>query len=251
MLVASSSLENSQGQPHTDIAMLVGHHAAAFAAKRIAPRVSLGTLLAASLFPDLLVFVDQLVGIEHARNAPGITAFSSLDGYDVAISHSLATSVLWSVLLGLVYLWWRRDSRGSAVVAAVVFSHWVLDLVSHRPELPVAPRIHRYLGLGLWNSIPMTFVVEGALWVLGVATYLGATRSTDRRGSLGLVALIAVPTMAWLRTPFTSLPAGDFTAAVLIALLVIHAGLCLLGYWIDGHRPICTEPATQSVTRSH
>jgi hypothetical protein len=66
--------------------MLVGHFAAGFAAKRIASRVSLGTLQTAALFPDLLVFVDQLVGIEHARTTPGITAFSSLDGYDVAIS---------------------------------------------------------------------------------------------------------------------------------------------------------------------
>jgi len=223
--------------------MLVGHFAAGFAAKRIAPRVSLGTLQTAALFPDLLVFVDQLVGIEHARTTPGITAFSSLDGYDVAISHSLATSVLWSVLLGLAYLRWRRDPRGSAVVAAVVFSHWVLDFVSHRPELPLAPGVHWYLGLGLWNSIPMTFVVEGALWVLCIAIYVRATQSTGRRGSIGLVALIGVPTVAWIRTPFGSLPAGDFTAAVLIALLVIQSGLCLLAHWIDGHRPVRAELA--------
>ena len=222
--------------------MLVGHHAAAFAAKRIAPRVSLGTLLGASLFPDLMVFVDQLVGIEHARNTPGITAFSSLDGYDVAISHSLATSVIWSVLLGLAYLWWRRDSRGSAVVAAVVFSHWLLDFVSHRPELPLAPGVHWYLGLGLWNSIPMTFVVEGALWVLCIAIYLRTTRSNDPRGTIGLVALVAVPTAAWIWTPFGSMPTGDFAASVLIALLVIQAGLCLLGHWVDVHRAVRAEP---------
>ena len=71
--------------------MLVGHHAVGFAAKRVAPGVSLGTLQLASVFLDLIVFVDQLVGIEHARVTPGITAFSALDGYDVAISHSLVT----------------------------------------------------------------------------------------------------------------------------------------------------------------
>jgi membrane-bound metal-dependent hydrolase YbcI (DUF457 family) len=228
--------------------MLVGHHAAAYAAKRIAPRVSLGTLLAASLFPDLLVSVDQLAGIEHARSTPGITAFSSLDAYDVAISHSLATSVMWAVLLGLAYLWWRRDPRGSAVVAAVVFSHWVLDVVSHRPELPLAPGVHWYLGLGLWNSIPMTFVVEGTLWVLCIAIYVRATRSTGRYGSIGLVVLIGVPTGAWIGTPIGSLPPGQLNAAVLIALLVIQTGLCVLAHWIDGHRPGRAEPRRSDAT---
>ena len=71
--------------------MLVGHHAVGFAAKWVAPGVSLGTLQLASVFLDLIVFVDQLVGIEHARVTPGITAFSALDGYDVAIGHSLVT----------------------------------------------------------------------------------------------------------------------------------------------------------------
>lgn len=79
--------------------MLVGHHAVGFAAKRAAPRVSLGTLQVACVFPDLLVFVNQLIGLEHARITPGITAFSGLDGYDVAISHSLATSVAWAAFL--------------------------------------------------------------------------------------------------------------------------------------------------------
>jgi hypothetical protein len=216
--------------------MLVGHHAAAYAAKRIAPQVSLGMLLAASLFPDLLVFVDQLTGIEHARNTPGITAFSSLDGFDVAISHSLATDILWSIVAGVAYFWWRRDGRASTVIGAMVFSHWVLDVVSHRPELPLAPGVHQYLGLGLWNSVPMTFLIEGALWVGSIVVYMRATRATSRGGTLGLMPLIAIPTLAWVRTPFMSLPEGDFTASLLIALLAVQSGLCALAAWVDRRR---------------
>ena len=107
--------------------MLVGHHAVGLGAKRFAPLVSLGTLQVACLFPDLLNFVDQIAGIEHARITPGITAFSALDGYDIAISHSLLTDVVWSGVFALGYFWWRRDLRGSTVLFAAVFSHWVLS----------------------------------------------------------------------------------------------------------------------------
>ena len=128
--------------------MLVGHHAVGFGAKWAAPHVSLGTLQVACVFPDLLVFVNQLIGLEHARITPGITAFSGLDGYDIAISHSLATSVVWAGLFALVYFSWRRDGRGAAVLSAVVFSHWVLDFISHRPEMPLIPGGATYVGLG-------------------------------------------------------------------------------------------------------
>jgi membrane-bound metal-dependent hydrolase YbcI (DUF457 family) len=221
--------------------MLVGHHAVAYVAKRITPRVSLGTLLAAAMFSDLLVSVDQLAGVEHARSTPGIAAFSSLDGYDIAISHSLATSAFWSLLVGFAYFWWCRSQRGAIVVGAAVFSHWVLDVVSHRPELPLAPGIPVFLGFGLWNSVPMTFAVEGTLWLWSIALYVTATRPTSRGGAIGLVPLIGIPTIGWITTPFMSFGAGDFTAGVLIALLVVQAGLCVLATWVDRRRSCHVE----------
>src|SRR5262249_22927591 len=164
------------------------------------------------IFLDLIVFFDQLAGIEHARVTPGITAFSSLDGYDVAISHSLVTAILWSAIFALVYFWLRRAVRSSLVLFGVVFSHWVLDWVSHRPEIPLAPGFHQYLGLGLWNSIAATFVVEGALWILGIVMYLRMTRPNSGFGIYGLVTFIGVLTIAWVMTPIRSMPAGDFSS---------------------------------------
>ena len=216
--------------------MLVGHHAVGFAAKPLAPRVSLASLQMACVFPDLLTFALQLVGIEHARVTPGITAFSSLDGYAIAISHSLATNVLWAAVFAGVYFWWRRDLRGAYVLSGVVFSHWVLDFISHRPELPLVPGIDRYVGLGLWDSIPLTFVVEGALWLIGILIYLRATKPTSRAGTFGLYVFIGFLTLAWIRTPFAPQPPGDFSAIALLALLAVYSGLFAIAYWIDVHR---------------
>ena len=218
--------------------MLVGHHAVGFAAKSLAPRVSLGTLQVACVFPDLLTFALQLAGVEHARVVPGITAFSPLDGYEIAISHSLATNVLWAVIFAGAYFGWCRNLRGACVLSGVVFSHWVLDFISHRPELPLVPGVHWYVGLGLWNSIPLTFVVEGALWLIGILVYVRATKPTSRPGTFGLYALIGLLTLAWVRTPFAPPPPGDFSAAALLALLVVYSGLFALAYWIDACRTI-------------
>src|SRR5215813_7403814 len=199
--------------------MLVGHHAVGFAAKRIVPNVSFGTLQVAAIFLDLIVFFDQLAGIEHARVTPGITAFSALDGYDVAISHSLVTALLWSALFAMLYFWWARGFRPSAVLFAVVFSNWVLDWVSHRPEIPLAPGVDRYVGLGLWNSIAATLVVEGALWLLGIVVYLRTTTANSRFGRYGLGIFVGVLTLAWATTPYASMPPGDFSSAALLTLL--------------------------------
>jgi hypothetical protein len=219
--------------------MLVGHHAVGFAAKRFAPDVSLGTLQVACIFPDLLTFVLQLLGVEHARVTPGFTAFSSLDGYDTAISHSLATNVLWSALFG-AYFWRRRDLFNACVVGGVVFSHWILDFVSHRPQIALVPGVQRFVGLGLWNSIPATFFIEGALWLAGIAVYLGATRASSPResriGSFALASFVCVLTLFWVTTPFAPQPPGDYSRPVLLIALVVYSALLLLAYWTDRRR---------------
>src|SRR5262249_5310643 len=154
----------------------------------------------------------------------------------VAISHSLVTAILWSAIFALAYFWLRRAVRSSLVLFGVVFSHWVLDWVSHRPEIPLAPGFHQYLGLGLWNSIAATFVVEGALWILGIVMYLRMTRPNSGFGIDGLVTFIGVLTIAWVMTPIRSMPAGDFSSAALLTLLAIYAILLTLAYSVEHHR---------------
>jgi membrane-bound metal-dependent hydrolase YbcI (DUF457 family) len=149
--------------------MLVGHFAVGLGAKPIAPKVSVGTLMLAAVVADLLFWVFVLLGFEHVRIQPGITATNALDLYDIPLSHSLLMDGVWAVLLGGVYFLRNRDARGAWVVSIAVLSHWVLDFVSHRPDMPLAPGMHTYLGLGLYNSHIGILIVEGLLWIVGVA----------------------------------------------------------------------------------
>src|SRR3989339_132004 len=117
--------------------MFIGHYAVALAAKKGAPKVSLGTLFIAAQLVDLLWPLFLLLGLEHVRIDPGNTAFTPLDFYDYPITHSLVGAVGWSMLLGGVYYGFRRERKSAVVIGLVVFSHWILDLITHRPDLPL------------------------------------------------------------------------------------------------------------------
>lgn len=162
--------------------MFIGHFALAFAAKKAAPEVSLGTLFAASQLPDLLWPPLVLTGVERVRIDPGNTAFTPLDFVHYPWSHSLATVLLWGLLAGLAYLALRRDRRGALWVGLLAVSHWVLDFVSHRADLPLWPGGPK-VGLELWAAVPATVAVEGSMFVAGVWLYMRATRARDRIGS--------------------------------------------------------------------
>jgi membrane-bound metal-dependent hydrolase YbcI (DUF457 family) len=147
--------------------MFLGHFAIGFAAKRAAPRASLGTLFLAAQFIDLLWPLLVLAGIERVRIAPGITVVTPLDFEHYPWSHSLLMVLVWGVLFAGVYFLIRRDRRTSLVLGLAVVSHWVLDWLTHRPDLPLAPGAER-VGLGLWNSFAGTLIVEVGLFALGV-----------------------------------------------------------------------------------
>ena len=169
--------------------MFIGHYAVGFALKRAAPAVSLGWLFAAVQLPDLLWPVLLLLGVEQVRVDPGNTAFTPLDFVSYPYSHSLLLVCVWSAAFGLLYH--VRHSRGAAgvVLAAAVASHWVLDWIVHRPDLPVAPWSGARAGLSLWNSIPGTLAIEVPMYLIGVWLYARSTRPYRRAGRLGFVAL--------------------------------------------------------------
>src|SRR5207245_9623640 len=102
------------------------------------------------------------------------------DSYPV--SHSLVTVIGWGALFGGVHWWRKRRLRAAALLAALVVSHWVLDFVTHRPDLPLAPWSQTKVGLGLWNSMPATLTIEIAMYAAGVWLYLGGTRALDAIG---------------------------------------------------------------------
>jgi hypothetical protein len=213
--------------------VFIGHFAVAFAAKRAAPRVSLGTLFLAAQLADLVWPTLVLLGFESFIIRPGITAVTPLDFTYYPYSHSLVAMAGWGAALAVAFLLLRKSVTGAAILFALVLSHWLLDFASHRPDMPLTIGGGERLGLGLWHSVPATLLVEGALFAAGVWLYARATRPADRTGRWSFVALVAFLVLIYAANVFGPPPPG--VAAVAWAAQAIWL-LVLWGYWIDRHR---------------
>jgi hypothetical protein len=213
--------------------LFLGHFATAYAAKRLAPRASLGTLFAAAQLPDLVWPVLLAVGVERATIAPGDTAFTPLRFDSYPVSHSLVTVAAWGAAFGAVHFWRKRRQLDAAVLAALAVGHWVLDFVSHRADMPLWPGGPR-LGLGLWNSVAGTIAVELALLAAGLWLALSATRARDRLGRWGFAGLAALLVLIYAAN-VTSPPPPSMEA---IAWVGVVGGIVLvaLAAWVDRHR---------------
>jgi hypothetical protein len=212
--------------------MFIGHFGVALAAKRLAPRTSLGLLVFAAAFLDLIWPIFLLLGFEHVRVVPGITKVQPFDFYDYPFSHSLTMTLRWALAVGLIYFLVRRYVRGAWVLAALVISHWVLDFVVHRPDLPLWPGGPK-LGLGLWNSWPGSISAELLLFGVGIYFYLRATRARDRVGAWAVWSLIALLSLGWLATLFG--PPPPDTHQLAIGALAIWITVPWAA-WADAHR---------------
>jgi len=219
--------------------MFVGHAALAFAAKTRCTKTSLGTLLFATFGLDLIWPWLVLGGIEQVRIDPGNTAFTALAFDYYPWSHSLLMAALWGGLAGAAYYGARRERGAAWMVGALVVSHWLLDWISHRPDMPLWPGAGSpLLGLGLWNSIPATLVVEGALFALGVGIYLRVTQARDRIGSVALWVLLAVLAFAWASGPFSPPPSSVKEVAGFGVVAGPLFGIWAI--WVDRHRETAT-----------
>jgi hypothetical protein len=216
-------------------AMFLGHYALAFAAKRIAPRASLGMLIAAAQFLDLLWPIFLILGVEQV--APGDQHFTALRFTHYPWSHSLAMTLVWSALLGLAYARVTDDRWSATVIGLLVSSHWVLDLVVHRPDLPLYPGGSARLGFGLWNSVLGTIVVEAVLFIAGIVVYTTSTRARDRIGRYAWWSLVAALAVTYAADVFGP-PPTNMTALAWTALLLWI--IPVWGWWADSHRMAVT-----------
>jgi hypothetical protein len=205
----------------TEQVMFVGHYGIGLAAKRFAPQTSVGTLVFAALFADMLAWVLVVAGIEHFAIKPGITVTNPLDLYDYPISHSLATDAVWGALLAAGYYLVRKYWRGTLLIFAAVLSHWFLDLVAHRADMPLTPGIHKYYGLGLYNSHIGMIGVEGLVWFGGIVIYLRATRSKKPLGTYVFSIGAAVLTWIWLASLRGLPPPGTIVQAGISSLVFV------------------------------
>lgn len=183
--------------------MFTGHLAMGLAGKQIEPKISLGTWMTAAMLADLLAFVFMLGGIERFRPVSGVAANRMLG--EIPYSHSLLTDTLWALLFAAGFYLWRRSARGALLLSVTVLSHWILDVVSHRPDMALAPGVKPLLGLGLWNSIPATALVEGGVWIAALILYVRATKRKNWPGLLAFWLGLALLTVSWL---------GNITAGI-------------------------------------
>jgi len=214
--------------------MFLGHFGLGFGAKKAVPEVSLGALFLACQFADLLWPTLLLLGLERVEVQPGATLMTPLDFVSYPYSHSLLALAVWGALFGAVYkIATRSRMLAGAVLGLLVPSHWFLDVLMHRPDLPITPAGTARHGLGLWNSMGGTLAIELLLFLAGLVLYARATAARDRAGSIGLWSLAVFLLVVYLASVFGPPPPG--AAAVAWAAQAMWL-LVAWGYWVDRHR---------------
>lgn len=208
--------------------MFVGHYSVSFAAKTMDQRIPLWALFIAVQLLDVLWAPFVLLGIEKVRIVPGITASSPLDLYYMPYTHSLVAAVLWSLATLLAYRLWRRvptAARGGLLIALAVFSHWVLDLVVHRPDLPLYDDTAK-VGLGLWNRPVLAFALEATLLLGSIGLYLRTRR--QGRASLLAFGLVMLAIQAFI---FFGPPPSSDRAIAVTALASYGIFASVIAWW--------------------
>lgn len=212
--------------------MFAGHLGVALIAKRVEPQAPLWLLVGAAYALDLIWPILLLTGIESVSVDPGNTAFTPLAFDSYPWSHSLVMTVVWGSLAG----WLIRKLGGSLRVAMIVrftiISHWFLDVLTHREDLPLWPDGPMY-GLGLWNSVPATLLIEGLFFLVAIYLYATAFPARDWLGRIGFGALAGLVLLIWVVGPFSPPPPN----AAAVAYVTLALWIFPLWAWrIEAHR---------------
>ena len=214
--------------------MFVGHYGVSFAAKKAEPDIPLWLLFMAVQLLDVIWAPLVLLGMEKVRIVPGFTATNPLDLYYMPYTHSLVAALLWSAVAFMVSraVWRAADQRAAFVIAGAVFSHWVLDVIVHRPDLPLYDNSAK-VGLGLWNVPQVAFGLEVALLFGGMYFYFHSTGVVRRLPMIIFgVVMFAIQAYVFFGPP----PVSDRAAAV--SALVAYAVFALVIRLLERHRQI-------------
>ena len=213
--------------------MFIGHFAVGLASKNLAPRASLGALIAAPILLDLLWPIFLLLGWEHVSIEPNRNPFLRLAFDSYPISHGLVSVVGWATLFAALYYGFTRYGAGAIVIWMGVISHWLMDFIVHRPDLPLYAGSRRMVGLGLWNHRWYTIAVEAALFAGGIFIYWKQTRAKDKVGVYAFWGFVVFLLAAYGGAAFG--PPPPSVKKIAIATLC-SALLILWAWWFDGHR---------------
>jgi hypothetical protein len=216
--------------------MLVGHVATALVAKGLKPRLSLGAAVAAALLADVLLYLFVLGGIEHIDFRTSATPGEYFTGGDITWSHSLAMTVVWGAGVAGAWLLLRRsrDAGAAAMLGALAAGHWLLDVISHRPVMPLAPGFIGYVGWTAFAGIVPLMVIEGVTWAAAVALYVADSRSVTSAGRYVFWGGVAALTYVWYYNAF--LPPRIPPAQAPIEALFLLALAIGWAYWMNRAR---------------
>lgn len=216
--------------------MFVGHYAASLALKSLERRVSLGVLFLAVQFVDILFFPFVLAGIERMNIVEKFTQSTHFELEYMPFTHSLLASVLWAVAAYAVFRWVVVKKQSVAVVVALaVFSHWLLDLPVHTPDLPLWSDASPKLGFGLWNNAVATYLLEAGLLLLALWMYLRSTKATTTIGKYGMPVFIGFLLLVNVSNIFGPLMV-DSKAGLAVFALSSYFLFAAVAFWLDRKR---------------
>lgn len=219
--------------------MFIGHYGIGLALKKVEPRLSLGILIFGATMFDILFGLFLLAGVEHAKIVPGATVVSPFEFYDYPISHSTLGAVVWATVGFLAYWLWPKGDRilrkrPAFILSAAIFSHFILDVISHTPDITIFGNNSPKLGLSLWNSFAGTMIVELGLLFIGIALYRSATCSISSRGKYGLTLLVLILMVLYIGNIFGTPPPDLISVAV--TMTAGQLALVALAFWVDRNR---------------
>jgi hypothetical protein len=220
--------------------MFIGHFGLSFAAKKAAPKVSLGTLFIATQFVDLLWPFLLLFHIEKVAVVPGYTKTNSFEFLYYPYTHSLLMGIVWGLVTGALYWLVKRDQRGALVIGVCVLSHWFLDLIVHTADLPLTPFGDSKAGFGLWNYVAATLVIELILFIGGAFIYASVTRAKNKTGKWLLWILVVLLVIVHIGNTFGP-PPSDSISGLFTSFISLMAVILALAYWLDRSREVKHE----------
>lgn len=207
--------------------MFIGHFALAYGSRKCDQLPSLAVMFVAVQFLDLLWPIFVIAGIETFEIEPGNTALTPLNFTHYPYSHSLLMSIVWAVLFAGVYFGFTKNRRGAFLLGCLVLSHWILDYLTHRPDLQVTPFSELRVGLGLWNHPVVEVIIEAGLFFTGVYLYVKSTVINRKIAFWSLIiAFLAIHFLNLFGPPPPSVNAVAWSAN-LMWLFIIWA------WWIE------------------
>ena len=148
--------------------------------------------------------------------------------------------IVWGAVVGIIYWLFKKDTRGAIVVGICVLSHWFLDLIVHTADLPLTPFGDTKVGLGLWNHLAITLLIETIIFFAGIYIYASFTKAKNKIGSWGLLSLVILLFVFNLSNTFGPPPPNSvmvlFTSSIILMGIIIS-----LSYWVDKNRVLALK----------